>query len=224
MNSYRRTRIPGLIDSAALGYTAPIANVSYNNIISGSASGSNTISFSFTVGVTGSNKLLVVAIGSSASISSVTWGATNLSHYDTHIGSIARSGFWYTVTPSAGTNTITVTSSDAGDYMEAAAIDFYNVNQSTPFSDFQGYNSSGGVPNITLTAETGDLCYNILKYWDNGGSASAQSSTTEIWNDTSDGSWQTSGATKAGAASVYMSWFVATYFDAALAGITINKV
>jgi len=220
MEVYRRTRIPGLIDPSVI---ATIGDVELNSVSSESGGGVDTMSWNHVV-ASGQNRLLLVTVGSTEGTSLVTYGGVSLTKFnETFGGGTVGVSVWYLVNPVVGTDTVTVTPAAANDYMEAGSIDFRNVNQSTPLASYVGNQGIDGAPTVTLTGATGDLAIGWIKYWWLWNFVSVGTGMVSLYNETSDNAWSTSGARKAGAASIVLAWTVSTDAEAIYAGVVIKK-
>ena len=163
--------------------------------------------------VSGSNRLLVVGVTMRAyqTISSVTYAGTGLTKsgaVQAGTGNNPRTEIWYSkdFEPTTGTNNIIVTPSGS-EYMEAGAISFTGVYQTTPLGPFaSNYAASGSPSTVAVTSATGDIVLDVLKFWNGSGESTKDASQTQRWYLSSDGGHKGGGSTKAGAGSVTMSW------------------
>ena len=219
MKNYRRTRSPGAVDPNAISGAFNIGLVSCE---SQTGSGTDTISWSHTI-ADNNFRLLLVVVGSLFELTSVTYGATGLTQFGTYVEAPqAHVSLWYMVNPPVGTATITVTSTDGGDYLEAGAMDYQNVNQTTPLAAYAGDTGIASTETLTISGTARDIALGWIKYWSPSTAVVPDGSLTELFSITSDGSWRTEAAEKAGAASSVISWTVPTDYDAAFAAVMIK--
>jgi hypothetical protein len=197
---------------------------------------------SFAVG-SGSNRLLVVFVHESGvnslgvqTVSSVTFGGVNLSHYsntDVSEGTESRTEVWYLVNPSVSTADIVVTLSAATDAIMIGAVSLNGVDQSTPIASSQIYQVQSSQTSVPITWTTLYDNSLLLGSWTNryslSGSVtvSADSPETSVWDFVSSTSWhgRADGAYKtADAGSNTLSWTVSPgiYLGATGAGIEIK--
>jgi len=119
----------------------------------------NPISWSHTTG-TGSNRLLLVAIGvhkstgAPTTVTSVTYGGVSLTQVTTALydGSNpqVRTYIFQLTNPASGTNTITV-NFQATTLAVAGAVTYSNVDQTTPIQTSNAVNATGASPSVSVT-------------------------------------------------------------------------
>jgi hypothetical protein len=230
--------------TAFFGSVPAYAQITINNYqLTGNIVTTNTGTLSnFAVG-SGSNRLLVVFVHESGvhslgvkTVSSVTFGGVNLSHYssaDVSQSTESRTEVWYLVNPSVSTVNIVVTLSANTDAIMIGAVSLNGVDQSTPIASSQIYQVQSSQTSVPITWTT---LYNnslLLGSWTNryslSGTAavSADSPETSVWDFVGSTPWygRADGAYKtANAGSNTLSWTVSpsTYLVATGAGLEIK--
>jgi hypothetical protein len=179
---------------------------------------SNTITIPHTV--SGSNRLLLVGVSicmnssSAPVVSSVSWkGTESLSFVGAQNNQTenddARIEIWKLVNPSTGTDqqvlvTLSATPTKAAG---AGAVSFTGVDQSTPLGTFASAGGDKSSPAaVDVTSASGEMVFGVAcsEY----GALSGFSGGTEHWNQNFGTDTYGAGGTKAGAASVNVSWTV----------------
>ena len=198
---------------------APTANPGVAIDSSSSSSGSNVSSLTWSHTVSGANRLLVVGISrrayGSVSVSSATYNGvalTNSGSVQAGSGDFSRSEIWYLANPNTGTNNIVVTLSGGNDWIEAGAMSFTGVNQTTPLGAFASNSGTSGTSaSVNVSSATGDIVIDTLTFWNASLDATKGASQTLRWTVSSDGSWKGRGSTASGGNSVTaMSWTIPT--------------
>lgn len=133
---------------------------------------------------TGSNRLLIVTVGSLAgdasahqanAVTSVTYAGDALTRIRnvTSSNTLVRSEIWYLINPDSGTNNIVVTHSDpADDPYWATAICLSNTHQSSPIGSTasgSGEDTQGGSIGTAISTETGRIVISALTIGKRGG-------------------------------------------------------
>ncbi|HEX5127768.1 MAG TPA: DUF4347 domain-containing protein, partial [Rhodocyclaceae bacterium] len=171
----------------------------------------SSLTFSHTQG-TGLNGILVVEYSTRGATSptSITYGGQNL----TQLSSISDAGatvtteIWYLLAPASGTANVVVTLPSPHEFT-VGATSFFNVDQTTPFGTVQTGTGTGTTPSINVASATGDLVIDSISSRQQTGTPTVAGGQTSLWtNESGTGSSDPLGAssTKAGAASVTMSW------------------
>lgn len=159
----------------------------------------------------GLNRLLVVEIGLRAfqTVTGVTYGGaalTKLGAVQYAAGNYARAEIWYMVAPPVGTTDVTVSISGA-EVVEAAALNFVNVNQATPFGPFASNSGLGSsAAGVYVVSDEGDLVIDLIVK--DGGTLIAGAGQASLWAAVAAGSWNGSGSSEPGVATgtTSMSW------------------
>ena len=179
----------------------------------------------------GSNRLLVVEVGLRAfqTVTSVTYGSqalTKAGAVQYAAGNYARAEIWYLAAPTVGAATITVNISGT-EVVEAAALNFVNVNQTTPIGSFSSNAGLGGSTALLggMMGTEGDLVLDVLVK--EAGTLTPDASQTSQWAASGDGSWKGGGSTKlidSNSDSVDMDWSLTGANAWVLAGVTIKSI
>jgi hypothetical protein len=201
-----------IVDTATQASWQHDLSITQDSVSSAATStvGSNTLTFSHTVG-SGSNTILIVEIAdrNASAVSSVTYGGVALTQLASEQGvaSTTQVDIWYLKSPTAGTANVVVTLGASHEFV-AGATSFFGVDLTTPFGTPVVAQGSTGSPSATISSATGEV---ILDAVSSKGIASSTVGTgqMQLWNlengSTSSDAWGAS-STKAGAASVTMDW------------------
>lgn len=166
----------------------PSVPVSFSGSSSTTSAGGVTFSWSHSV-ASGPNQILIVACGlSDGSVTSLTYGAQNLTHLGSANSTVAFGEIWYLVNPPVGTDTITV-NVDSNNYVEIVATNWINVNQSSPLI-FGSASTVSQAVDLSFTLTSNDVFLAHLKYWKGSGLGTPNAGQTQIFSGTSDGSWR----------------------------------
>jgi hypothetical protein len=155
----------------------------------------------------------------------VTYGAQSLTkkaHVQYAAGNYARAEIWYLVAPAVGTANVTVTVTGS-EYVEAAALNFINVHQSTPLGTFASSTGLGGSPaSVNVSGSEGDLVIDVLVK--EGGTLTPDASQTSRWAASAGGNWKGGGSSKLGDSIVPMSWVLTGANAWVLGGVAVKSV
>ena len=190
-------------------YTASApAGVIFDGVASGMGKDVNSINWLHTVGAGGANRVLIVGISTrrAPTIATVTYGAASLTRIrrDIDTSSDETTELWYLVAPVIGTDTITVTQGAVfSESMVGGSVSFTGVDQTVPISNSIGATASSTTASVTVTSATNEIAVGIVSTR-NGGTLTTDAAQTERWNLKPD--HDGAGSTKAGTASVTMSW------------------
>lgn len=177
----------------------------------------STLSYPFTVGSSGVNRLLVVGVAVNGSpaptVSSVTYNGVALTQIGTQLDSapgyenISRIDQWRLVAPATGTHNVVVTLSSAAGALLSGATSLTGVDQGSPVRGYTADDGWSTTASVTVSSADGDL---VLDTVCNGNSVGAPSQDQQyvLNNSSSYGCDNIGGSTKAGASSVVMSWGV----------------
>lgn len=184
---------------------------------SGSGGSASSLTWAHTTS-TNSNRLLLVSANwnnnGSKTVSSVTYGGVSLTlSTDTSASSQLGEGVYYLVNPGTGTQNIVITMSASCPGVGGISNSFYNVNQSTPLGTGAVHENVGSFVSSlysTATSNTGELVIDFLNKQNTAtGDPTAGASQTSLKNISysaaGNGGYITSSS-KAGSASVPMSW------------------
>ena len=141
-------------------------------------------------------------------VSSVTYGGSALTQVGTASqGNSTRTYIFRLLNPAAGTNTLTVNwSANLDQGAVIGAVTYANVNQSTPTGAFAGSSGNSSTPSVTVAGAAERLMFGVVA----GRTTSDFAVTgggTLLWSRRPfSGSTSGSGQSKAGAASVALTW------------------
>lgn len=209
-----------------LAASAAGAAVSVDNVTTAQIPSTSPNPFSFSHTTSGSDRLLLVSVASQPNdddgiievITAVTYGGQPL----TLVGARAQTDnarveIWQLVNPPSGPNTVSITFNDAFDDpvneegASAGAVSFSGVHQGTPLGTFASAAASGITPmTVNVSSAAGELVFDTVAR--KGAAVTVDPSQTEQWKLCTDGGCSNVGggaSTKAGAASVTMSWTAA---------------
>lgn len=175
----------------------------------------------------GNNRLLVVEVGLGTlkTVTSITYGAQSL----TKLGSAqypsgARAEIWYLVAPVVGTANVTVNLSGT-EAVEAAALNFINVNQLAPFGVMSSTSGLGAATgSVSVASADGDMVIDVLAK--EGGTLTPDASQTSAWAASADGNWKGGGSYEAAGigSATNMSWTLTGANTWALASAAIKSI
>ena len=162
---------------------AAAAGSGYDN-----ATGSNTASFSHTIGG-GSDRILLYSFSSETAakgdVTNVTYNGVALTYstYTVAAGE-ARVEFWYMLEaalPAAGTYTVAATIAGTGTTFAHGASSWTGVHQTTPFGTIVTNSGSGGTPTVTVNSATDEFVHDFVTAKD-ASSLSADVSQDQRWS------------------------------------------
>jgi len=121
-------------------------------------------------------------------------------------GDYPRTEIWYLINPPVGSSTIVLTLSAGTDYMQCAALNLINVNQSSPLG-LPVYDWGAAGPAVALVAcEAGDMVIDGICHKTTAAIPGA--GQTSRYSGSSDGTWRGSVSTEPGGVGVEMRWTV----------------
>lgn len=173
----------------------------------GTISNSNTATISHTT-ASGSDRLMIVSVSAQQpgqTVSSIKYNNINLTKLGSIFGSQSRVEVWYLVAPSVGTFNVVVSLS-GNDNAVVGIQNYTGVNQGTPLGTFASATGSGTTATVNASSATNDLVYGVVGFNNADIDLAPGSGQTEYWDQTVNSSIAGAGSTKAGAASVTMSW------------------
>jgi len=175
--------------------------------------GVSSLTWSHTV-ASGSDRLLIVRIAnidSTVSVSNVTYGGAALTQLQSSTSgsgtSHVRASLWYLVAPTVGTANVVVTLSGST-RVQGYSNDLSGVSQTTPFGTPVTTTGTNNALSVTATGATGDLMMDVAAAQGGAGTATAGAGQTAITGSTGPTANDVlgMGSTKAGAASVTLTW------------------
>jgi hypothetical protein len=185
--------------------------IAHNTTTSGSNSFGSSVSFSHTT--SGLNKIIVVGVvtrNATTTIDSVTHNSNALSLISSQQGSNIRAALYYMVNPDASGNV--VVSLSGSDNLIAIANSYTGVAQTSTLgtvqSDVQNA-TAGSTTSITLTSAVGEMCVDVFGNR-NGDTPSITGGQTARGTVDSNNQINEAMSEESGAASVTMSWSIAT--------------
>jgi hypothetical protein len=202
----------------ALAAIAVDANASSN-----CEEGCSSLSYSLTVGSSGTNRLLLVGAvisggsgGGAPTVSSVTYGGQNLTQIATYLNqdpqepgdaNQARVDQWYLVAPPIGAHNVVVTTSSAPPGgIWSGATSLTGVSQTTPIRDNnQADAEEVGNATVTISSAANDLVVDTVCAGTSVGTPS-QTSLYLLNTDGGNACDNIGGSSQAGAGSVTMTW------------------
>ena len=199
---------PVLNEASTLGWQGLLAVTADTSSSAATDQAVTSLTFSHTVSGSGTDRFLLVTVGTvegAQSVTSVTYGGIAL----TQIGGITENAgkvrveLWYLKAPAAGTADVVVNIAGATS-MSAGATTFIGVDQTTPYSAASFAEGGGGAVDLTIASAPGELVVDGV-VGQAVTSFSAGGGQTELWSErignTPKDPWNAS-STEAGAASV----------------------
>ena len=156
------------------------------------------------------NRVVIVGVSyrSSTATATATYGGTSMTLLGSRLSSTdTRMAMFSLVNPPTGLQTVTVTFSVAVSQKVGGSVSMTGADQTTPTGAFFSATGNSSTASLTVTSATGELVIDTVSYDSGCTSITPDPSQTQQWNllvagpDTFGG-----GSTKAGAASVPMSW------------------
>jgi len=191
------------------------------------------LSISHTTG-TGSNRFMLVGISceddnaSGMSVTSVVYGGSSLSQVVKQVSvQEAISEIWSLAAPPAGAGTVVIgidEGSASGVSIAAAVVTFTGVNPVTPLGTATGSIGNSTAASVTVSSASSELVFDNLAT-DDGRTCAADTGQTERFNfrtETGADGITCAGSTKAGAASVVMSWTLNSLDTWALCSVALK--
>lgn len=181
------------------------AAIAVDDVSTGSGTGA---SVDVTHVVSGSNRLMLVGVSTlaDATVSSVVWDPTGVNEslsLVTNCNRLSANGemwIYQRAAPTTGTLTLRVTFS-ASTSAAVGVVSFTGVDQATPLGTCAANNGDPGPATVNVTSAAGELVFDTVASDENVTADASQSVQWDIITPTHGG-----GSTKAGAASVTMSW------------------
>ena len=209
--------------------------INLDSVSSAALSAANTsLTFSHTVGSSGTNRLLVVGVSVRHDNSTYTIGVTYNGVAMTEGGTSSRNEalckIFYLAAPATGTNNVVVTLSKSLMF-GAGAISFTGVNQTTPVSTFAGATGDSTTPSVNVanvfesqvvidTVATGDVQTDTLTV----GTGQTQQWNTKTTVGGADKDTFVAGSTESGpdgGGTVTMSWTLSVAEKWAIGAVAI---
>ncbi|MBT8078127.1 MAG: sulfatase-like hydrolase/transferase [Gammaproteobacteria bacterium] len=219
---------------AFLGLLLLSFNTSYAVVVedassSTSAANAQTLSWTHTTG-SASERLLIVSVslvGGTNSVSSVTYGGTDLAQWATESSAFpVHADIWYLVAPPTGDATVEVTLANSG-FSVVGATTWSGVDQTDPLGPASVANGTGATASVNVASAADNIVFDVLTWAGAGATAAAGSTQTEYWNDgvlvRNGGSVYGSSSSEPGVADVEMSWDMSNQFTYALVAADIQS-
>jgi len=200
------------------------------------ATGTVSTTLTFAVTCAGTNRCLIVGVGSLGSIATTatcTYAGVSMTLVDAKSqtsGNQTVTFLFSLVVPATGTNNVIVTFSSSRDYFAACAVNFNGVDQTTPVGTDATAYDNGGVAHLaaTVTSASSGMCIDSYVVYDNTLTATADGGQTERGNVASGSAGyglRYGMSTAPGAASVAMGWTKsATTWPQAIIVAPINAI
>lgn len=157
----------------------------------------------------GSNQILMVGVSAQqpyASVTTVTYGGKQLTRLDrTESTDQSRVEIWYLMSPSVGNADVAVHNSGSENGI-VGVMTFSGVNQSSPFGQTNNAQGSSTKASVSVASASGELVYSVVSFNNGESNLNPGSGQAEHWDGTINSSTTGAGGTKAGAASVNMTW------------------
>lgn len=193
-----------LFAQVPFAFMKPSLPVTHTTTSQKNFSGSST-TLSHTVG-SESNRLLIVVVGineSSRTVSSMSYGGTAMTKIHNSGGTVTRVEMWCLVNPPAGTANVSVTLSGSSG-CSMGALNFFNVNQTTPYGAVAAGNSESGAPSVSVTSTAGQLAIDAIHTW--ATNPAVGPGQTQIFAEVRDDEHCRVSIENAAAGSTTMSW------------------
>jgi len=185
------------------------------NIDAVSTNAGDAAFFSHTHTISGSNRLLVVAVelDNGRTLSNVRYAGQSLTFVSglTHAGGKPRVEIWRFLNPPTGTNSVTVNVQGGADKVTIGAISYTGVDQATPITGVTTASGTSTNPNLTVASQVNDLVQDAMASIA-AGAPTVGSGQTQRWNLEMGGPGVSdhygAGSTKPGSSSVSMNWTI----------------
>jgi len=174
---------------------------------SSSSSGNGVSSLTFSHTCTGTNRALVVGISATQDVTNVTYAGVALTfqRVDIDASYSFRTEIWAMAAPASGANNVVITLAAAGDVV-GGAESVTGAHQTTPFSGATGATATSTTPSVTVTSAANDMVVDtVMSLF----ALTVGAGQTQRWNTSIAGLFG-AGSTEPGAASVTMSWTMAS--------------
>ena len=172
-----------------------------------SANGNTTsLSWSHTVGSSGTNRIIVVGIETKGAtvVSGVTYAGQDLALIGAlSNGTSTRTELWYRVAPATGTNSVVVTLPSKTQTV-GGATSWTEVHQTTPLGTDVFASGTSTSPTVDVTSASGEAVVDAVAVG-GGGSRTVGADQTQRWSLASGGT-AGAGSSESGATTVTMSW------------------
>jgi len=220
------------------------AAITVDNASSGNGGNANvsSLSFSHTVN-SGSNRILLVGVHTrdgNTTVNSVTWGTgsacagtcdpTTCLCALTLVGLAVAPGnknmvqIWQLLAPPVATANVTITINPAKN-IAAGAVSYFGVDQTTPLGTPVTNAGTASPATVTVSSARGELVVDAVSVDGDALSLTAAAGQTQQYNTetgTKGGNIIAGGSTKAGAASVTMSWTLGTNKDWSIIAVALK--
>ena len=160
----------------------------------------------------GRNRLMLVGVSinlaGANSVSAMTYNGASLSLVGTRTSGDARTEIWSLVAPAVGTSNVSITVSGTSDGVTAGVMTFTGVDQTTPLGAFASNAGGGGSGTVTVASAVEELVFGTISVDDaaNYDLVPGQPGQAEHWDLIGGPNINGGGSTRAGAASVALSW------------------
>ena len=175
----------------------------------------------------GANRLMMVGVSLnhaavSDSVSSITYNAESLRHVGTIKNGDARVEIWALEAPDVGTYDVDVKFSSNSDGVAVGVMTFTGVDQTTPLGAFISNSGASGSASVTVASAANELAFGVVAVDDPTdyvlGVGTGQANEWDAYGFEISGG----GSTKAGAASVDLTWNWTGSDNWAVGGISIK--
>lgn len=188
---------------------------------------------SFAHTCTGDDRLLLAWVffdrGNGAyNVSSLSYGGASLTQFETYNNGNEYVELWRLVNPAAGSNTIVATYNNIGPTAKAAirVVSYTGVNQTTPLGTLVSAAGTSKTPSVTVSSASGEVVADFVDVYSAGFNLAVGDDQTARW----EGDAATNGlrafgiSDESGAASVTMSWSIATTDSWMIGAVPIKPV
>ena len=184
-----------------------LLSVNVDATSTGTSSGGN---FSVSHTTSGADRLMLVGvsinIGTGNSVTSIIYDGSGLTPVGTRTNGDAVVEIWSLVNPSLGTHNVDITFNNTTDGNTAGVMTFTGVDQTVPLGAFASASGNSGSGSATVSSALNELVFGVIAVDDSADyDLVPDGSQTEDW-DLYGSEVSGGGSTKAGAASVNMSW------------------
>ena len=183
----------------------------------------SSISWSHTVGTSGTNRMLIVGVATDAGVdvTNVTYNGVALTPVAEAINSgQVRVEMWRLLSPATGTKTISVTTASLTE-IAAGATSWFGVDQTTPTGSAANAVGNSTIPSVNASSATGEIVVDMVGS-NNGNDLFPGSGQTSLWFTAQAGFISGVSSSEPGASTVTMSYDQPASGEWAIAAVSLK--
>lgn len=203
------------------------AAVVIDAVSTGTSDAETSLTFSHTVGASGSNRLLLIGVSMNFGetlVRSATYGGNRLTSLGSKQGpeNNGRVYILQLINPPTGTHDVVIDyTNGAMSQTVAGAISFIGVDQVVPTGIFASAAGTSSSVSVNVASATGEIVFDTFLFHDSS-LATADAGQVERWNILNTN--RAGASTEDGASSVTMSWTLRASNSWAIAGVSVKPV